>query len=183
MVAVTLATALNLNAYKQAPFEMAGAASSDYFLKIEGVEGESKDDRHKGEIEINSWSWGATNMGSSGHGGGGGAGKANFQDISVTKFIDSTTEPLMLASFGGKHFPTATISVRKAGGTAEDYYKIKLTDVVISSFGQDGDGDQEMDSLSFSYAKIEYQYKPQSADGSSGTPKNWGWNLGTNKKV
>lgn len=59
------------------------AASADYFLKIEGVDGESKDDKHKGQIETSSYSWGATQTGSAHVGGGLGSGKANMQDISV----------------------------------------------------------------------------------------------------
>jgi len=47
------------------------AASADYFLKIDGVDGESSDDKHKNQIDILSWSWGASNSGSMASGGGG----------------------------------------------------------------------------------------------------------------
>ena len=54
--------------------DLAQGAAVDYFLKIEGVDGESNDSKHKNEIEILSFSWGATNTGTTAHGGGGGAG-------------------------------------------------------------------------------------------------------------
>ena len=37
----------------------------DYFLKIDGIEGESKDSKHAKEIDLLSWSWGASQTGSS----------------------------------------------------------------------------------------------------------------------
>ena len=40
-------------------------AQVDYFLKIEGVESESTDAKHKGEIELESFSWGETPLGAS----------------------------------------------------------------------------------------------------------------------
>ena len=60
----------------------------DMFLKINGVDGESKDKSHPMEIDVLAWSWGASNSGSAHVGGGAGAGKVNVQDISVTKWVD-----------------------------------------------------------------------------------------------
>jgi type VI secretion system secreted protein Hcp len=59
-------------------------AAVDYFLKLDGIEGESKDDKHKNEIDVESWSWGETQTGASGFGGGGGAGKVSMQDFHFT---------------------------------------------------------------------------------------------------
>ena len=56
-------------------FPIASSAAVDVFLKLDGIKGESTDDRHKDEIVIESWSLGATNTGSHSVGGGGGAGK------------------------------------------------------------------------------------------------------------
>ena len=35
-----------------------GGAAVDYFLKIDGIDGESTDDKHKGEIQLESYSFG-----------------------------------------------------------------------------------------------------------------------------
>ena len=56
--------------------------ASDIFAKIGDIKGESADSKHKGEIDILSFSWGVTNSGTIGGGGGGGAGKATFHDLS-----------------------------------------------------------------------------------------------------
>ena len=60
-------------------------AQVDYFLKIEGVEAESTDEKHKGEIELESFSWGQSNSGTAGKGGGSGAGKVVAQDLHFVK--------------------------------------------------------------------------------------------------
>ena len=65
--------------------------ASDYLLEIEGVKGESQDDKHKETIEISSFSWGLSNAGSFQSGGGGGAGKANFQDIHFTTTVSKAS--------------------------------------------------------------------------------------------
>jgi type VI secretion system secreted protein Hcp len=63
----------------------------DYFLKIDGIQGESQDKTHKNEIQLNSFSWGASNMGTSATGGGAGAGKVQFSDFSITKSVDTAS--------------------------------------------------------------------------------------------
>lgn len=114
------------------------SAASDYLLEIDGVKGESKDDKHKGAIEIESFSWGVSNLGSSG--GGGGTGKVSFQDLHFTTRISKASPQLMLACATGKHFPSATLFVRKSGGSTNEYYKITLEEVLVSSMQQTGPG-------------------------------------------
>ncbi len=67
----------------------------DMFLKLDGVNGESKDKTHIKDIDVLSWSWGMSNSGSAHVGGGAGSGKVNVQDVSVTKYIDSSSPKLM----------------------------------------------------------------------------------------
>ena len=77
------------------------------FLKLDGIEGESRDARHAKEIDVTSWSLGVTNAGSGhgggGGGGGGGAGRATFTDLSVSKLVDRASPALMLAVASGRH--------------------------------------------------------------------------------
>ena len=72
-------------------------AQVDYFLKIKGVDGESTDDKHKGEIELESWSFGGTNAASFSSGGGGGAGKVSLQDFHFVKKYDKASAKLFAA--------------------------------------------------------------------------------------
>ena len=82
----------------------------DAFLKIDGIEGESTDKIHPGEIEIQSFSWGVSNTSSGGAGGGGGAGKASFTDMNFMSALSKVGPSLMLACATGRHFPSATLT-------------------------------------------------------------------------
>jgi type VI secretion system secreted protein Hcp len=42
----------------------------DIFIKIDSVDGEAQDSKHKKEIDVLSWSWGMSNAGSAYSGGG-----------------------------------------------------------------------------------------------------------------
>ena len=88
----------------------------DMFLELEGIKGESKDAKHAGKMEVLAWSWGLSNTGTFQSGEGGGAGKANFQDISFTKYVDLATADLMFSCASGKHIKKGTLIMRKAGG-------------------------------------------------------------------
>src|ERR1700753_4105926 len=82
-------------------------AAVDYFLKIDGIEGESKDSKHKGEIDLDSWSWGANQSGTYHGGGGGGAGKVAMQDFHFVMKINKASPKLMLACASGEHIKKA----------------------------------------------------------------------------
>lgn len=53
----------------------------DMFIKIDGIKGESTDDKHKDEIDVLSWSWGMSQSGTVHTTGGSGAGKVSFRCI------------------------------------------------------------------------------------------------------
>ena len=110
----------------------------DYFLKIDGIKGESQDSKHGGEIEIQSFSWGATQSGSFAQGGGGGAGKVTMQDFHFTVFHGVASPKLMLACATGQHIPSAVLTARKAGKDQQDYMKVSFYDLLISSFQTGG---------------------------------------------
>jgi type VI secretion system secreted protein Hcp len=107
-------------------------AQVDYFLKIDGIPGESGDDKHKAEIELESFSWGESQSGTAGHGGGAGAGKVVAQDLSIVKKVDKASPVLMIGCATGTHYKSAILTARKAGGGQLDYLKITLEDVLIS---------------------------------------------------
>ena len=92
--------------------------ASDYLLELEGIKGESLDEKHKDKIEIDSFSWGVSNDGNMGRGGGGGTGKANFQDVHFTKQTDKSSALLVKSAASGDHIKKAVLTARKAGGKA-----------------------------------------------------------------
>ena len=162
-------------------------AAIDYFLKLDGISGESKDSKHKGEIDVLSFSFGETQSGSSGSGGGGGAGKVQMSDFSFTARTNKASPQLFLHCAQGKHIKQAILTVRKAGGSQQEYLIIKLNDVLVSSYalgGSEGgaDGDPQ-DVFSLNFVKLSYDYKPQKADGSLDAPVHAGWDLSKNVKI
>lgn len=145
--------------------------SSDYLLELDGIKGESMDEKHKDKIEIDSFSWGVSNAGNMGRGGGGGTGKADFQDLTFTKETDKSSPLLVKAAASGEHIKKAVLTARKAGGKGGqvEYFKITLEDVMVSSFttgGNSGSSSIPIDSFSLNYTKMKYEYMPQKKDGS-----------------
>ena len=142
--------------------------ASDIFAKIGDIKGESPDDKHKGEIEVLSWSWGVTQSGTMAHGGGGGEGKANFNDFNFTHHIDKASPVLMKACATGEHIKEATITVRKAGKGQQEFLIIKMNDIIITGVAPSGAGDgaATAEHVALQFAKVDLEYKPQKQDGS-----------------
>lgn len=157
----------------------------DMFLKLEGIEGEAQDDKHKKEIDILAWSWGASQSGTTHMGAGGGGGKANIQDLSVTKYIDSASHMLLQRCFDGKHITEGTLVVRKAGGTPLEYYTLKIEDIMVTSVSTGGSGgeDRLTENVTLNFSKCNLVYKPQKEDGSADADKKAGWDIAENKTL
>ena len=160
-------------------------AAADYFLKIDGIEGESQDSKHKAEIEIQSFSFGATQTGSFAAGGGGGAGKVSMQDFHFTVPVNKSSPKLMLACASGQHIKKAVLTVRKAGKEQQEYLKYTFSDILVSSYQTGGGGGDVMpvDQISLNFAKIEHEYKEQKADGTLAGSVKAGWDLKQNKEA
>lgn len=157
----------------------------DYFLKIDGIDGESTDSKHKNEIDVMSWSWGESQSGSHSYGGGGGAGKVSMQDFSFSMSMNKATPKLMLACATGEHIKQALLICRKAGKEQQEYLKIKFSDLLVSSYQTGGSSGQEVpvDSISLNFSKIEFEYYPQDEKGGLGAKVVAGYDLKANKKV
>jgi len=147
-------------------------AAVDYFLKIDGIPGESTDSKHKNEIDLISWSWGQSNSGKHDSGGGGGAGKVAMQDFNFTMRINKASPKLFLACATGQHIKEALLTCRKAGKEQQEYLKIKFSDLLISSYNTGGSGGDvvPVDQISFNFSKIEKSYAPQKPDGKLDAP-------------
>lgn len=144
-------------------------ATADYFLKLDGIDGESMDSKHKKEIQLEGWSWGETQSGSGAFGGGSGAGKVAMGDFNFTMLTNSASPVLFLACATGKHIKKAVLTCRKAGTEQQEYLKITFTEVLVSSFQISGGGSVlPADSVSLNFSQIEVEYRPQSADGTLG---------------
>lgn len=139
----------------------------DYFLKLDGIEGESLDDKHKNWIQLLSWSWGGSQTSSVSGTGGSGAGKANLQDVSITTHFDKATPKLYKSMLLGTHTAKGSIECVKAGANGKPYLKIDLKEVFVSSLQTGGSSGEEIPivSLTFTYNEIKVDYYQQDEKG------------------
>lgn len=152
------------------------------YFKPEGVEGESKDSAHEGWIDVLSFSWGANQPNNMSVGGGGGAGKVNYNDLHVHCRIDKATPTLLQFCSNGKHIPSLTMHVCKAGGTQMIYNVIQLTEVLVTSVQFTGSRDDDTIGIDYAFqaAAIQENYTQQAEDGSAGAETSSQWNIKTN---
>lgn len=138
----------------------------DIFAKIGAIQGESRDAKHKDEIEVLSFSWGVANAVAPGHGGGGGAGRATFQDLSIVHHIDKATPKLLEACATGQHLKDATITHRKAGKGQLEFLVVRMNDVVVTAVTHGGATDvAATETVSLAFVKVDFEYRSQKPDG------------------
>ena len=156
--------------------------ASNYFLKIDGIPGESLDSKHKDEIEVLSWSWGETQAIPASPGGGAGTGKVAMTDLHVSTNLSKASPQLLLACAAGTHIKGAVLTGRKGGKAQAEFLTFSLSDVLVSAY-QTGASEAEvpLDSISLNFSKIEVSYKQQKPDGSLAPAIRVGWDRKTNK--
>ncbi|HET6576197.1 MAG TPA: type VI secretion system tube protein Hcp [Fimbriiglobus sp.] len=142
----------------------------DVYLKIDGIDGEVTAKDVEKQIELLSYSFGASNPATIGPGTeGGAAGRVSISSFNVMKQTDSTSTALFLKCAEGKHFKDATVTLRKATGDGgqKPFMIYKFTTVYVDSIQWSGStgSDQPMESLSFSFAKVEIEYYKQDEKG------------------
>lgn len=128
----------------------------DAFLKLDGIEGESLDHKHKGEIEVLSFSWGASNPTTIGSASGGaGAGKIKFNEFSIVKNMDTASPLIFQKICEGSRLPNGffTLTDRSTGLA---FYKIHFEEVFISSVqpASSPGGNSALESVSFAFANV-----------------------------
>ena len=145
------------------------------YLKIEGIDGESKRADHEGEIDCYGVEFSASQMSSSSVGSGGTRGRATLSDFTFHKWMDASSPYLMLACSKGKSFSEIVFTVRKDSGDAHlDYLIITLTNCIISGYKmaqnapEAGSSEMVSESIEISYEKLNFKYVVQSDDHSKG---------------
>jgi type VI secretion system secreted protein Hcp len=168
-----------------AAFAPTARGAFDAFLDIQGIPGESANDKHKNQIEIRSFSTAVTQNASPAAGGGGkAAGKAELGDFTVVKHYDAASPQLFLYACNGKHIPKVTLDVCRATTDKESYLKYTLEDVIVVSVRTGGspqsDESTPTEEVVFRYAKIGVEYTPQTAKGGKGSSVKTGWDVTKN---
>jgi type VI secretion system secreted protein Hcp len=158
----------------------------DYFLKIDGIAGESTDSKHKDEIDVLAWSWGESNPVHHSGGGGSGGGKVQMHDFNFTAGFSKASPQLMLACASGKHLKSAVLSARRSGKGQQEFLTFSLSDVLVSSYQTGGAEAGEvfpLDSVSLNFSKIQVEYKEQKASGKAGGSIKVGWDVKQGKQL
>jgi len=160
----------------------------DAFLKIDGIPGESTDDKHKDWIEILDFHFGMEQPSSAtdSSAGGGTTERVNVDDFAILKHLDKASPKIYELCCNGKHIKDVTFELCRAGGDKLKYMEVKMENVVISE-ARPGGKSQGTDalpseSISFNFAKVKWTYTQQKrADGSGGGNVAGGWDLTANK--
>ena len=136
----------------------AQAAAVDYFLKLDGIDGEATAPGFEGQIQIESFSWGISRPQ--------GASTPSISEIVVTKVSDKSSPKLFLSCATGQHIKEAKLTCRKAGSDT-GYYIITLTDLLVTSYQTGGSSSDVVptDQISLNFTKVTFEYQPQDATG------------------
>ncbi len=161
--------------------------ASDNFIQIDGIKGESTDDKHKDWIEVMSYNWGVSQMASAAavSATSSSAGqRADFQDLSIVKLMDKSSPLLMKACAKGDAVKEVKLELCRATGSKAVYMEYKLEQVIISSVSTGGGGGGEAtESVTFNYGKITLTYTPFDRDGKAQGKVPAGWDLTKNKPM
>jgi len=147
------------------PAEAADLGAVDVFLKIDGIPGESLDARHAGEIEVLSFSWGVARNDNQPK-----FVKPTLSNLSFLMPISKASPLLMIAAAKGTGIRSAVLTARKAGGQQQEFYKVTMSDCLVTSYQTSGSTQSPSESVSLDYKRIAFEYRPQRADGSFEPP-------------
>ncbi|MFP5230378.1 MAG: Hcp family type VI secretion system effector [Acidobacteriota bacterium] len=153
----------------------------DYYLKLDQIKGEAADSNFKDQIQILSWSWGASQVSSVAGTGGSGAGKADLSDFSIMAHFDKSTPKFFNAIITGEHIKTGTMSAVKAGAKGKPYLKVDFKELFVTSLQISGSSEVPTVSISFTYNEIKIDYSAQNEEGNLESTGPVTYNLKENK--
>lgn len=137
----------------------------DFYLKLDGIDGESADSNHTNEIQVLSYSWGGSQTTSVAGTGGSGAGKVDLSDLSIMKNYDKASTKLFKAMVSGTHIKTGVLTAVKAGGAGKPFLKVSLGELFVTSLQDSASSEIPTESVSFSYNTIKIEYFTQNDQG------------------
>lgn len=144
--------------------------AQDMFLKISGIDGESQDASHQGEIDVMSWSWEVSQKANLHAGSGGGVGKATVEDFEFVHYIDRATPNLIQYCLTGKHISDVVFVVRKAGDKPLEYMTLTMSDVIVTKVSPEGKGmaeERPTERVRLAFSRLKQEYVVQNAQGGS----------------
>jgi type VI secretion system secreted protein Hcp len=157
----------------------------EMFIQLSNTPGSSTDSKHTGWMDVQSLSWGVNQSTSAHTGGGSGVGKASFDFLVFTKFVDKASPNLMKHCASGKHLDQLVLSVCKAGGSQQEYMKVTLDEVFVTGVQlvSNTTSPRLLEQVSVSFGKIKMEVKDQNADGSLGAAVTAAWSTKLNQEA
>lgn len=158
----------------------------DVYLQIDGIKGESNDDKHKDWIECLAVNWGVSQPRSATASTGGGhtAERCEHQEIALSKLADLSSPILLQTCSSGKTIPKAKLEFMRADGQGEriKYFEIELENVLIGNVHPGvSEGSIIQENVGLKFSKIKWKYTQQKVGGGSGGNTSGGWDLSSNK--
>jgi type VI secretion system secreted protein Hcp len=151
----------------------------DIFLKFDpAIDGGSQNFKFAKQIVVESFSWGVVNPPSD--------GKTDpppvQQALNLVSTVDRQSPRLFEACAKGSPFLTAELSVVSDGEEAQVFYKLLVSDVLITSYQAAGSElNRPNESYSLSYRKVVNEFKAQKPDGTFEPPIVGTYDFGTAK--
>lgn len=175
-------------------------ASFDIFLKLSGIDGESKTKGHEKEIEVVSYDQSIDATIYRDGGGGSGAGKSTFSGVRFRKLLDTASIPISLACASGLHIASARFAFRRASSNPFNFYVVALEDVLVTHAGLCATtGTQSplefetlakssasaalLEEVTLHFSKIRWEYRQTGPKGSALPPITGGWDVNGNRKL
>lgn len=158
----------------------------DVYLQIDGIKGESQDDKHKDWIECGSVNWGIIQPRSATASTGGGhtAERAELQEVTLSKVVDLSSPILMQYCAMGKTMPKAKFEFMRADGQGVPikYFEIELENVLIGAIHPGIEAGSFLgEHVSLKFSKIMWRYTQQKIGGGVGGSTVGGWDCAANK--
>lgn len=147
-------------------------SKGDMFLKVVSVsrgpiKGEAQDAVHRDEIDVMRWSWGMNAQ--SALSSAGKSSKATLRELVIVKPVDSASTALMSIMRSNEMIKEAVLTIRKAGSTPHEYFKVTIEKSRITSLDVNAMDYQSLgymtETLTLSFQRINMEYIPQGADG------------------
>jgi type VI secretion system secreted protein Hcp len=146
----------------------AGGPSADIFLKLDGIPGDSVDDKHKGEIDVEAVAYGVKRT-----------GKTRVATLRIDKVYDSSSPKLLADSATGHHIKSGVITFRLSGSDpGSAFLTYRLSDIVVSSYEQGGANPDAKplgsleDEIGLTAAKLQISERSTDSSGKQGPPVN-----------
>ena len=149
----------------------------DIFLKVDGIDGDSADDRHPKWITATGFQFRVSRAVSESSGR---PRAAQFESLEVVKAFDIASPDLSLKCANGGTVKKVELECCSAGQDSRAFVKITLENCVVTSVAVSGSADDEsrpLETVAFAYSRITWEYTPVDRAGRPGAPISRAWDL------